>query len=372
MELVREIRREFRRYYIEKGPRRVRELPRREWAYIPFSPSGEGTMIRHLGFSDYKSLRLYFIQNLPRHLYHSTAYYEDPKAPEMEEKGWMGADLVFDIDADHLPGIEGKNYCEVLEMAKREMIRLIEEFLLGDLGFRERSMEISFSGGRGYHVKVFESEILSLDGNARKEIGDYIRGVGGDPEGIHKLIAFGASFGWPGRIANLAKKLMKKKEREIEEFFISRGIEVEKEVIRGIKLGSVFKRRSRLGKKVVEALISALHVEIDPQVTGDMKRLIRAPGSLHGKTGLRVTPLTLEDLYDFNPLEEAVVLSDREVKVKYLEELEEWKISLAKGVKIKGFEIDPIPGEEERVPLYAAVPMLFMFGIVEEVGNGRR
>ncbi len=372
MELIRRIRKEFRRYYIKEGPRRVRELPRREWAYIPFPPQGEASMIRHLGFEDYKTMRIYFIQNLPRHLYYSTAYYRDPKAPEMEEKGWIGADLVFDIDADHLPGIEGRNYEEVLEMAKKEMIRLIEDFLMGDLGFSERAMEISFSGGRGYHVKVFSREVIGIDGNARKEIGDYIRGVGGDPEEIHKLISFGANFGWPGRIAKEARRLKMLSEREITNFFLSRGIEVGKEVIRGIKLGSVFKRRSNLGKKVVEALISALRVEIDPQVTGDMKRLIRAPGSLHGKTGLRVTPLTLEGLKEFSPLEEAVVLGEEEVKVKYLEELEDWKVSLARGVKIKDFQIDPIPGEVISAPIYAAAPMLFMFKLIEEVGNGRR
>src|SRR2546428_12926611 len=38
---------------------------------------------------------------VPAHVYFSTAYYQEPTAA-MEEKGWKGADLVFDIDADHL------------------------------------------------------------------------------------------------------------------------------------------------------------------------------------------------------------------------------------------------------------------------------
>ena len=30
------------------------------------------------------------------------AYYENPDF-DMDKKGWIGADLVFDIDADHIP-----------------------------------------------------------------------------------------------------------------------------------------------------------------------------------------------------------------------------------------------------------------------------
>jgi DNA primase small subunit len=53
----------------------------------------------------------------------------------------------------------------------------------------------------------------------------------------------------------------------------------------------------------------------DEPVTTDIKRLIRMPTSLHGGSGMRVQPLELRDLHDFDPLEDAVVFSAREVHV---------------------------------------------------------
>jgi DNA primase small subunit len=57
--------------------------------------------------------------------------------------------------------------------------------------------------------------------------------------------------------------------------------------------------------------------EIDEPVTSDIKRLIRLPWSLHGKTGLRVTPMDREELDQFDPLRDAVpsIYPDRPVEV---------------------------------------------------------
>ena len=53
----------------------------------------------------------------------------------------------------------------------------------------------------------------------------------------------------------------------------------------------------------------------DEPVTTDIKRLIRTPGSLHGGSGMRVVPLDIRDLADFDPLIDAVVFGEREVRV---------------------------------------------------------
>jgi len=55
--------------------------------------------------------------------------------------------------------------------------------------------------------------------------------------------------------------------------------------------------------------------ESDEPVTGDIKRLIRLPTSLHGGSGLRVSPLTLQTIERFDPLNDAVVFSDTEISV---------------------------------------------------------
>ncbi|HQC12162.1 MAG TPA: DNA primase catalytic subunit PriS, partial [Methanoregulaceae archaeon] len=54
----------------------------------------------------------------------------------------------------------------------------------------------------------------------------------------------------------------------------------------------------------------------DEPVTTDIKRLIRLPGSLHGGSGFRVTPLTPAELGDFDPLVDAVVFGTRDVRVE--------------------------------------------------------
>ncbi|MCI4323828.1 MAG: hypothetical protein L3K03_07425, partial [Thermoplasmata archaeon] len=46
--------------------------------------------------------------------------------------------------------------------------------------------------------------------------------------------------------------------------------------------------------------------EADAPVTTDIHRLIRLPGSRHGGTGLRVVPLTREQLDSFDPLRDAL------------------------------------------------------------------
>jgi DNA primase small subunit len=53
----------------------------------------------------------------------------------------------------------------------------------------------------------------------------------------------------------------------------------------------------------------------DEPVTTDTKRLIRLPTSLHGGSGMRVQPLELRNLHDFDPLTDAVVFGTRDVKV---------------------------------------------------------
>ena len=87
--------------------------------------------------------------------------------------------------------------------------------------------------------------------------------------------------------------------------------------------------------------------EVDKPVTPDIKRLIRLPGSVHGKTGLRVSPISREQLTDYNPLFYAVpeAYSDEPTKITmkrpYQLNIKDDRISLKAG--------------ETEVPEYAAV-----------------
>ena len=63
-------------------------------------------MNRHVKFGTTSEINNYLKKTAPAHSYHSVAYYEDPGSKLMVEKKWQGADLIFDLDADHLPEME--------------------------------------------------------------------------------------------------------------------------------------------------------------------------------------------------------------------------------------------------------------------------
>jgi DNA primase small subunit len=97
---------------------------------------------------------------------------------------------------------------------------------------------------------------------------------------------------------------------------------------------------------VLLSLRERMSGQIDEPVTRDIKRLIRLPGSLHGKTGLKVVTLTRDEMADFDPLRDAVpeVFPDRPVKVVLKEGTD---------VTIRGFRARGSGPSE--VPAYAAV-----------------
>lgn len=168
-------------------------------------------MVRHRSFSGAGSLRLALNQVVPSDVYHSCAYYENPDF-DMDKKGWLGADLVFDIDADHLvtpcnkihdeftcakcgfsgkgitpevcPACEGTKFstktwpCEqCIETARQQATKLLD-MLQNDFGFSSDETHVFFSGHRGYHVHIENEAVRSLDALARKEIVDYVIGLG--------------------------------------------------------------------------------------------------------------------------------------------------------------------------------------------------
>ena len=85
--------------------------------------------------------------------------------------------------------------------------------------------------------------------------------------------------------------------------------------------------------------------ETDEPVTCDVKRLIRLPGSLHGKTGLKVVKITLDELKDFDPLRDAVVFPEDSVQIITKKPVR---------IQMNGQNFDISEGPQE-VPTYLAV-----------------
>lgn len=346
----------FKRYYRTDGPMVPDRFARREFGFMFFD---RNFVQRHLSFSTPEELRRYMQGNVPAHSYYSTSYYRRPDAPVMEEKQWMGAELIFDLDADHLDGAENMTYAQMITQIRSEMINLVDSFLLGDLGFSEDQVHITFSGGRGYHAHVRTPDVMELGTHERRELVDYITGSGLNIDWVfpYHHVATSKVVTGQGTRTNVSKDRLIPSEEEggwkrrmrnglmdvVNDFCDGDGKSLKREYpsIKGSDNKTVYKaqeelRRARgalfqknnmamlstatqnmLVKIMKEDVAYRLSGEVDEPVTADIKRLIRLPGSVHGKSGLRVTPITREELTDFDPLQMAVpdVYSDDPVKI---------------------------------------------------------
>ncbi|UCE80500.1 MAG: DNA primase small subunit PriS [Methanobacteriota archaeon] len=329
---------------------------KREFGFMFFD---RGFMMRHLAFPSRAALKNYLVENTPAHAYYSTAYYENPDASNMKEKNWLAADLLFDLDADHVRGTEGLPYDQMLGKVKKEVKRLLDEFLLGDLGFDEAETNIVFSGGRGYHVHVRSPRVLKLTSHERREIVDYVTGTDLDIDWVFPSTPFeksryrdrtGVAYkrampkrgdgGWRGRIRKGIDDLLAELESLPEDE--ARGLiadvltkskrDIGAKTIRGLYSDLFVKSRGRCGadrmreddiyevfseKRNSEAFLDLVNLrvrgdvkgETDEPVTSDVRRLIRLPTSLHGKTGFQVVPLARDELDSFDPFADAAPLA---------------------------------------------------------------
>ncbi|MFW3146502.1 MAG: DNA primase catalytic subunit PriS [Thermoplasmatota archaeon] len=381
----------FRSYYSNNPVQAPERFTRREWGFFPF---GGKMMFRHIAFIRKDDLDGFFKDTVPMHAYYSTAYYNDPSLQPMGEKvkTWMGADLIFDLDADHLPDADEMTYTQQLKVVKEEVKKLLEKFILGDLGFPEENTHLYFSGGRGYHVHVRDPNILNLDSRDRRQIVDYITGKNIDfnilfPEKVKDYNPRFRSYkitrkfrnreygGWvkktyEGRdeLIHLLEKLPDKKSRintllkysnkkklQIKEkkcetiindlFYDGDGKTyqhmIEKDIFTHTKLDRIDKEFLQLSASFSSLDLSG---ETDEPVTTDIKRLIRCPGSLHGKTGLKVVKVPLDGIDEFDPLRDAVALPDDPVSIVLKERTDQ---------ELGGAHHHFEPGEQE-VPTYLA------------------
>jgi len=359
------VRQKFAEYYHENSHeiKPPTSLERREFGFLLFK---DRTMIRHKGFKRVEELTRFLETTIPSDVYHSAAYYNRPDE-RMEKKGWLGADLIFDVDADHIetpcknehdawtclscgksekgptpencPSCNQQKFeeriwlCEdCLEAAKMETLKLID-ILLSDFGFSNDEIVVCFSGHRGYHVHIEIEEVHSLDQLARKEIIDFVRGTGLDATyhglyekaiGIRKMgkTMVGPDIndpGWRGRLS-----------RGVYDFLANATLEqLEKTGLRKKTAGAIIEHRESLlkawqtkapwdavrgfgigaWKKITDYAIKTQGANVDTVVTTDIHRLIRLPATIHGKTGLKAVKISVADLESFDPLSESVAFT---------------------------------------------------------------
>jgi len=339
------------------------KIEEREFGYMPFG----GGMVRHLTFRSAGEAVAEIVRQAPSSVYCSNALYDSPSLP-MEEKGWKGAELIFDIDASdistpckrehdvwlcHDCSSKGRlprpqrcpncakanmeeihNVCEVcLEAAKDHAIRLIR-LLTEDFSVQPSAITTYFSGNRGYHLHVHDTRFDPLGAVSRAEIADYVRGAGMlIPQGFVLSLRRSQRLeettlldnrGWLGRIAKfLSSSSPSPPQPEVKE---KKGDGIHAHINRAI-----------------EAQVS----RVDPSVTTDIHRVFRMPGTLHGSTGL--LKMKVKSLDRFKPLSDPVVLGSTRVKVT---------VKYSPQFTLNGERLGPFESESVFIPAYAAVYLL--------------
>ena len=367
------VRTAFRGYYFK--PDVIEEpdkIEQREFGYMQF---GQGGMVRHLSFKSMKELTATIMKEVPSDIYCSNAYYRFPTYP-MQEKQWLGADLIFDIDGKdlHLPCVPSHSYLvcancrnasppaleekkeyscpacggkkadnvsipcgKCIDGSKKEVKRLVE-FLTGDLGMEKNDIHVYFSGNNGFHIHVSDGAYIPLDPQARSDLVGYLSGSGlmAESVGVRKgsaenlfFIKFprsGLAYGWRNRIAGKLK--------------------VDSSSI--IKLKHIVEQKGGYTpfKVDLERMARDMGVRIDPQVTTDVHRVFRMPGTLNSKSGL--AKIKCVDLDLFDPFVDACLLGDSKAIVRI-------KTPVRLKLKNKSFNISK---ESAELPAFAAVYLI--------------
>ncbi len=317
-------------------------IQNREFGYTLF---GKG-MTRHLSYKTSGELYADLVKQAPSSVFCSNATYSNPTLP-MDEKGWNGADLIFDIDASSIPtacraehsfwacktcgkiirSSDRPSRCpkcggtsttqlhwscpECLGATKDHVYRLVD-FLTKDFGVPSASIVVYFSGNRGYHLHLDDERFRGMEPQARAEIANYVKGTG---LVVRRQASDYTPSGGPGKGGWLER----------------------------IAAASPNKDQPQR----LEQITNAIGSKIDESVTTDIHRIFRMPGTLHGNSGLLKT--RVHELAGFRPEYDPVVLGDEEVVLF---------VQGSPSFTLKGRTFGPYSSEEAELPTYAAVYLM--------------
>ncbi|MGC8571870.1 MAG: DNA primase catalytic subunit PriS [Candidatus Micrarchaeia archaeon] len=353
--------------YYRNNPINIKNVEKREFGFGDFENK---ISFRHQAFKNNEQFKEYLINNAPPFVSYSTAEYEYPDARPMENKKWIGAELIFDLDADDLHLACQKEHgnswvCEnCFKSVKTETIRLIEEFLIPDFGFSESEIKINFSGNRGYHVHVLNDEVFKISSEVRKGISNYIAGSGISITAMFPTIDQRGKLlrgpkpsdsGWRGKLATSMIKRLNDGEEALLELGIEKSearilIKNKAEIILGISVGNWDKikipKKSEFWKRVIKNLSIKQSDSIDRNVTNDIHHLIRVPNTIHGDSGLIAKEISsIKELEKFDPMKDAIAFKDGSLKIHIIK---------ANKFYMNNIEFGPYENIDVELPTYAA------------------
>ena len=315
-----------------------------------FIPFGGAPPLRHKSFSAINQVQSFLSQRAMHSCFYSTAYWRRPFELKMADKLWQGADLIFDLDGDHLPGVTDRDFPGMLSVIQEQAWSLWNDYLEPEFGFSEEHLQVTFSGHRGFHLHYRDPNLFHLDSEARRELVSHIRGEGVDVQGglarYHDLEA----RGWTQRIRDGMDAMidtlrsihlgnegsaaeLRRLESALKSLQDREGNTSQRSATAIKRLAELMDHDQRVkrlkdGKfellgnyqglflnllKADASVVLGSAGETDEVVTIDVRRQIRWPTSLHGKSGMRVSEFQLARLDPdasnaYNPLHEAFVL----------------------------------------------------------------
>ncbi len=325
---------------------------------------GKKISARHLSFKNLDELNAFLRTTAPFFVSYSVGYYRHPGMRPMEKKEMFASDIVYEFDADDFslpcmnehdvwycsncqasgtghkdicPNCQGKTeitewVCDkCLGHAKSETLRLMD-FLEDSFKLDPNTFFVSFSGSKGYHIRVTDKLIQHLSKSSRLQMTNYIQGKDIELEKLGfifkdrqwycppknslglsgKLLLFLKNYITTMTEAGLIKdlRLTKLKARKV----ISN-----KEVILNKMDNNILwhgfskdaKSDAKFWEDLLNLAISKICFRIDASSSMDIYKLMRMPDTLHGGTGLLSCHIkSREDLKSFEPLCDAVVFRE--------------------------------------------------------------
>jgi len=394
----------FRSFYEKNELPGVPELNAREFGIGDF---GKKIVKRHMHFSNATEMNNFLKRSVPPYISYSAAYYQSAAARPMEAKGFMGADLIYEFDADDIPtkckeehdywkcssaecGAEGKGalqacpkcgsgvtvkqwFCsECLGETKKQTVRLLE-VLSGELGFGD-GISINFSGKAGYHIHVRSNAARKLSKPARNELIDYLtlNGFSLEAHGFGRPKQSMLTCPIPSKSRGLTKRFMQRLssfisnwnpeklavhgniKRKQSKFLVENREIILKKMERGI-LFPIPAARPDTSKKFWTLLIDeamreeSISLKIDRQTSVDVHKILRLPGSIHGGTGLIAKMLSFEEFKEFDPFVDALAFEGEPVRVF---------INKSPKFSLGGESFQAFTETEQVLPLNAAIYLI--------------
>lgn len=331
----------------------------------------DGKIHRHLAFKNKRELYAYIIKFSPSDIFYSSSRYERPTAP-IDQKGWLGSDLIFDIDGKDLKlecslvhnlvlcrnckqltkGINSKCItcnssqlqmidlpCNKCIKSLKEEVKKLKEILVEDFGIDEHQIFTYFSGNNGFHIHVKNEEYYKSSSRKRNAFTQYLMGKGYMIENLglrknnkDKIIPISNKIlydrGWRRRILNQLK--LQIQNHKIDNRFVKKFIQR-------------YSLKDNDFLLLVHKQVEDLSVRIDSNVTMDIHRIFRLAGSINSKSGL--TKTFCKNIEAFNPTLDACFLGESKIEI-------DSKLDIMVSLKGKQFNIKT---GSNFVPEYVAV-----------------